>query len=257
MQGSLKDIMEEIVTTKALAESQPTSDNPSKRRVEKGNIEQAKEKLDDLYLSYRKAVLNDSVFMIVVGSTANKFAESASDKYNTYSYKGDTLFSELADEVPPVLYQNKECSRAVFDHVLNSFEKLALEWRVKSYKPVIFSQKYKKKIKEKEDLIKILKDAFHEHTGTEVVAYDAVHRTSGEAIKTGFDGKVIPIVIYTKDLKFAKQMAKDFQHVTHNIFLIKSGSFKKGESLQTDFSLAKITESGMEKILVNIKKQVI
>lgn len=268
MLEELTDIVKEIEVAKAVAESNPRKGineegkeveitNPSVIRQKEGNIRQAKEKLKDLYLKYRKSVMNSSIFIVAVGSTCDKFAEKSSELFGTYSHDAEALYQDLADKIPEKVYMNRIADRQLFDHIGARFEERAMQMDVKAYNAILFDDpKFKKQLKSKQDLVDLMKVAFNKHTGSEVVGLDAIEKTATKAVNENFEGAVVPILLYTKDLAFAQMLAKDLQRLSPNVLLVKSGSFPKGEKIETDLSLSKVTDKGVEEIMVEIKDKV-
>lgn len=250
---SLKEIMEDIHKNKAVAESELSTD-VNVRRMQQGKVNQAREKLKDLYMQYRKAVMTNSLFMVVVGSTANKFAKKAQEAFSTYSYSADELFESIADKIPEKLYKNQLASRQLFEHIMARFEERAMEIDIIGYTPILFKQEFKRTLKDKGELIALMREAFAKTVGNEVVGLDVIEKTAKIAVNEGFEGKVVPIVLHTDSVEFAKGLAKDLNRISPHVIIIKSG--KTSENILTDLTIKTVNKKNLKELFLSIKEQV-
>lgn len=251
---SLKEIMGDIQKNKAIA-STPLSNDVNVHRMQKGNISQAKEKLNELYMQYRKAVMTHSLFMVVVGSSAKKFAVESQKSFSTYSFDADDMYVSIANQIPEMLYKNKLASRALFDHIMARFEERARQIDIIGYTPILFKQEYKRTLKDKSELISLMREAFAKTVGNEVVGLDAIEKASTIAVNEGFEGKVVPIILHTNDLDFAKGLTKDLNRISPHVLIIKAG--KTSEDMTTDLTIKTINEKNLQELFLQIKEQVI
>jgi hypothetical protein len=253
MVESLKDIMEDIQKTKKIAELKPSTD-VNVRRMQTGNIMQAKEKLKDLYMQYRKSVLANAVFMVAVGSLSSKLAKKSKKDFGTYSFSAEEMISSIVDQIPKPLYENKLGSRALFDHVMARFEERAMQIDIIGYTPILFKQEYKKIIKDKKELIDMLKDAFAKTVGLEVIGLDAIEKTSSIAVEEKFEGKVVPILLNTEDEEYALKLIKDLSRLSPKVILIKAG--KTSSEYDTQFTIDTINDKNLKNLFLAIKENV-
>ena len=250
---SLKEIMEDIHKNKAIA-TEAASVDVNVRRMQQGSQAQAKEKLKDLYMQYRKAVMLNSLFMVVVGSNAKKFAEESKASFSTYSYDADELFLSIADQIPEQLYKGKLASRALFDHIMARFEERAMQIDIIGYTPILFKQEFKRTLKDKAELIAMMREAFAKTVGNEVVGLDVIEKTATVAVNEGFEGKVVPIVLHTDSVEFAKGLSKDLNRLSPHVIIIKAG--KTSENILTDLTIKAVNEKSLKELFLKIKEQV-
>lgn len=252
--NTLQKLMVEIQKYKNVVNTKPSEEaTASVRRMQEGNVRQAKEQLRDLYHRYRKSMRDNSLFMVVVGSTQDKFAEKARKDYGTYTFAADELLTILVDQIPTQLYTNQYMTRALLDFVNAKFEDRAMEIDIVSYNRIIMKNEYKKPIKDKQDLIKQLRPIFTKTIGGEVFGLDAIAKTAHIAVNEGFDGKVIPMLLKTEDVEFATQLAQDLKRISKNVKLIQSGNLK--EEFNTDLTIDKITDINMKELFLKIKEK--
>lgn len=255
--NQLQILMKDIKETKSMAERKPSEDT-RKRSFELGNIRQAKEKLNRLFMNYRKEILGNSVFLTVTGSQSEEFANIASEEFSCFSFDSEDLYRKLADAVPPQLYQNKEASRNILDHVSNAFEDRAMQIDIIGYNAIIFKKEFRKMLTGKEDLLQLVKKAVNSSVGAEVVGLDAVDKASLLAIDNEFSGKVVPIVLFTKDQELTKELSSALKRINKNVFLVTTGT--KIEKSLKDMSLSSIKsvdKESVEKTLTKLKQNVL
>lgn len=253
MQATLKEIQK----AKAVAEMDPGHDVQT-RRVKLGHIRQAKEKLETLYMEYRREIQNNSVFIVALGSSAKSFADKAKKDYQCFSYEADGLYKDLLSKVSPKVYLNQLGSRSFFEHLSAKFEERAMEIDIVGYPPLYFDAKYKKQINSKEEALDMTKRAINEKIGGEVAGLDAIEKAAIEAVNSEFEGQVIPIVLYTEDEKLAEEVLAGLPRINKNVFLVTAGK-DIAENLQNKSisSMVKVTKESVEKTLIKIKENVL
>lgn len=255
--SNLETVVKEIKKLKQVAEMNPGTD-VHKRRHNKGKISQAKEKLKEKFMEYRKSVRENAIFILAVGSDSQKFAEIAQNEYQCFAVNTEDFYTDILDKVPEKLYMNKTSSRNMFEHISARFEDRAHEMDVISYQPIVFEAKYKKVIKSKEEALRLVKRAINEKVGGEIAAIDAVEKVSREAVNRDYFGKVVPIVMYTEDEELAQSLMQDIPKVNRKVFVVSAG-----KKLQSDLqgkavsAISKVSKEKVEETLIDIKKKVL
>ena len=171
----------------------------------------------------------------------------------------DSFYEGLISEVHERLYTNATASPALFDILGSTFEQRALDIGIIGYPALIFESKYKKVLKNKEDLLALSKRAFNEKVGVEVLGLDAIEKISKIAVNhEDKERKVLkkfPIVMITKDESLVKDLAKGLKSVTNNVFIISAGTVKdKGVKDNSITKLKSTTKDAVEKSLVKINE---
>ena len=74
---NLKELGKELKKQQAIADTKLDTMEPNKRRMQLGNINQAKEKIQGLQLEYRKQIMQSAIFILVTGDQTKEFAKIA------------------------------------------------------------------------------------------------------------------------------------------------------------------------------------
>lgn len=257
--SQMQEIIKEIAKDKELVASEKALQevtNPHVRRTRMGHITKAKENLKELFLQYRQALQDSAVFILVTGPECEKFAErSSSEDFSCFAQDGDEFYKELTEGIPAVLYQGKQASRGLFDHFNSQFEARASHIGIVGFNAMLFESKYKKVMNNKADLVSTFKQAFNDKVGSEAVALDVVDKVANRAYDNNFDGKVAPIVVFSKDEDLIKDFSRNFKKVSNNVFIISTGKRINKELKQNSIcSLKEVDDDGIEKSLLKIKE---
>jgi hypothetical protein len=254
--SKLKDIIEKIVETQNLTNAKDCeSENPHLRRAVLGNKKRAKDDLINLFEEARNVVRENCTFILVTGSQDKKFADIASEEYSCFTQVGEEFYEKLMSDINPRIYSNQISGPALFDLVGAAFEDMALSMGINSYPPLLFEQQFKKVLKDKKDATEVVTRAFNKKVGAEVVGYYSINSATSKVIDTNFEGSVVPIVLYSKDIELIKEFASNFRKITKNVFVVSTGS-KIDEDIKTH-SIAyikSVTTEVVEKTLKTIRE---
>jgi len=255
--GSLEEILGKIKSNRAVVASEKTIhevENPHSLRMKRGFIKKAKEDLIQLYREYRTEIRGRAAFIVVTGDKSDKFAEKAESDFGCFSVNADDFYNDIAEQVPEQLWKGKSSSPSLFDFFLAKFEDRAHEIEIVNFPHLTFESKYKKMIKDQKDLVSLMKTAFNEKIGGEVVGYDAIDKATEKGIEKEYAGRTAAIVLYSKDEGLAKTLTTDLSRITSNVFLVVSGK-AEDESLEKKAigAFKSPTQSNIEKTLVSVK----
>jgi hypothetical protein len=230
--SKIKELVKLIETTKIVASSDP-GNNQANYRVKLGKINKAKRDLEALFLEYRKVIQQNSVFIILTGSRAqmNRFTDIATEKFDCLTSNADDFYTKIADEIDPKLYIDKESSPALFDVMSSIFEDFALDLDIIGYPQLIFEYKYKRLLTSKKDLIDLIKDAFNDKIGAELVGLFTIDSVSRIAVNQKFDKDVCPIVLESHDQKLALELFNKLKNLTPNVFMVATGTNRVDENI--------------------------
>lgn len=255
--NKMQETLQEIQKQKAIAQSDAGHDVRT-QRFKQGKIRQAKEKLDTLYMEYRRLVQSNAVFIVACGSEADSFAQTASEEYQCFAYEADSFYKSLLSQVPEKVYLNQMASRSFFEHLSAKFEDRAKEIDIIGFMPLVFEAKFKRKVTSVDDALDITMRAMNEKIGAEIVGLDAIEKAANKAVNDNFEGQVIPIVLYTKDATLAQEILTDLPRINKNVFLVSAGKNDKKNLQSTPINgMVEVTKEEVEKTLINIKQNVL
>jgi hypothetical protein len=193
----------------------------------RGRKNAAVERLKELKTEYSNSLLNGAVFILSVGSEAEAFNEVASTEGNCLSAKAEDIFEDLAGRVHPSLYSGKSTNSNLFDVVGRHLEDKAGELGMTEYPQLMFKDKYSRQIDTQADFAQLLKEAVTEQVGGEIVGITAVRGLTDAAIARNHTQSVTPILLTTKDQKFAVELIKDLERLTPRVYLVVAGEAPK------------------------------
>lgn len=219
-----------------------TNADPRTYTTKLGHVKRAKQNLEDLFREYRKEVSKRAVFIVTDGSKADSFTEIANAEYGCFSVDGDAVFEDIISRIDKRYYDNQVSSPALFDLLMSSFNQVCDDVGIIGYPAVLFESKYKRRLKSKEDLLALTKEAFNDKVGSELVGLYAVDRVSRKAVNDGYNGKTIPIIIHSKDKDLIKLLSTSLKTISPNVFEIDTSK--------------KQTQKTVEEKLLKIKEQI-
>jgi len=256
--NELESLVKSIEIKKTLATSE-VGNNPATYNVRLGKIKRAKIDLEELYLEYRKEVQRRALFIIVTGTQADKFADIAEEEFFCYQMNSNSFYEDIVADINPRLYTNTIATPSLFDMIGGIFEEKAMAIGVIGYPALLFELKYKKKLTNKEDLVSLLKTAFNDKVGAEMLGLDAIEKISNIAINQDDEEKKIlnkfPIVMVTKDETLVKDLAQGLKFTGQGVHIIGAGTVKdKDVSDNCTLKVKTINKTSVEKGLVKINE---
>lgn len=256
--SSLESLVKTIETKKELIAQEKDLVNiqyPDAVRQKRGHINRAKEDLKDLYRDYRVELQKRAAFIIAIGGQSKKFADLAEKEFGCFSLDAEILYKEIGEQIPTPVYMNKAASPSLFDHFGARFGDRALEIDIIGHRPLSFNSKYSKMLKSTEDMVKLMRTAFNETIGSEVVGLDAIDRVSIKAVNEGYASKTVPIVLYTKDEEFAADLATNLKKVSINTFIVSTGAKVSDKIKNASLATARtVSNKNLESVLVKVKE---
>jgi len=82
-----------------------------------------------------------------------------------------------------------------------------------------------------------------DYIGSDIVGHYSVHAVAQLAINEKFAGKVVPVVLYSDNAEFIKQLSESLKNITKNVFLVDNKE--------------DVSDKDVEAILKKIKKAVV
>jgi len=242
MSKSFDALLKEIEKNKEIASMSLDNPDPRTYTTKLGHVKRAKENLKELFLQYRKEVSNRAVFILTKGANSDSFVNIATgDDFGCFSVNAEALYEEIASKISSRYYEDQPSSPALFDLLMSSFNDICDEIGIIGYPAVLFDAKYKRRLKTKDDLVNLIKDAFNDKVGSDLVGLYAIDKVARKALEKGYDGKTIPIIITTKDKELVNDLDKTLKNLTKSVFKISTSKEQTQETVEE--SLLKIREN--------------
>jgi hypothetical protein len=216
--------------------------DPRTRNARLGIARRAQEDLLGLFNDYKNEVRKRIVFILPTGPSADKFTELSSKEFGCFAVDAEGVYKDSIKNINPVLFNNSPFNPALLDTAVNYFQDVAEEIGLISYPMVIYKNTYARTLKNQQELLDIVKEAFNADIGSEVVGYYAIHKATNLGLESEFAGKIMPVILTTSDLKLIASLEENLKTITNNIFVV--------DTKET------ITEKEIEKIFTNIKKTI-
>jgi hypothetical protein len=191
-----KEILDKIDKNRQIANSDNKEQlDPRTYTTKLGHIKRAKENLKQLYLDYRNEIQNSVIFILATGSKSDTFIDVATKEYGCYVSDASEIYNKIADNINKRYYDNQESSPALFDLMMSSFNDICDDLDIVSYPIVYFENKYRRRLKNREDLVNLIKESFNDKVGSELVGLYAINQVTENAINDKYSGKNIPIIL--------------------------------------------------------------
>lgn len=264
---SLVRILEQIESNRPNAEMSLEMVSPSTYNARVGIKRAAIENIARLNAEYQDALLGQTAFIIVTGSSKDSFTEIASgEKFGCFSVDPEGLFTEIASKIDQSLY-GRESARYLFSTASNLLEEKAMDLGIKSYNMLQFSDKYNSGIKTASDFVTLLRNAVVDQVGSEIIGLNAVRNIVSKAISSKHSASVTPVILNTSDEKFALELQNNLKihkskngegrGLTNKVFLVVAGKASKGFHNGKDGLMVKnVTEETVEEALALIRNKV-
>lgn len=220
---SLEKILTKIESVKALAMTDLNTVDPRALPYKKGKVDAAKRKLEDLYVDYKKEMMNRCIFILVTGKDSGEFVKIANEEAGCFETHGKQFFKEVADQIDPQLYLKKNSNSSLFDVVNNIMEDKMKALDIISYPRIMFSAKYSKTLQSQQDLIDLLQRAIADSIGNEVVGMDALERIAKVAVNEGYKKALVPVIIHSKDENFIMELSKSLRNINPKVVRVAAG----------------------------------
>jgi predicted DsbA family dithiol-disulfide isomerase len=253
---NLETLVKEIEKNKKYANEVIEGGNPATLNTRLGRKKAAKSRLEELYTEYRLSVKDHLVFIVPVGKDAEEITKLA-EEGGTSIANADSFYEDLANRIPPILYNGKQTQASLIDVFSRHLEDKAMEIGVRSYPMVIYNRKYARKVQGKEDLVSLIKKIINEDVGSEMVAAQILDEVAKSAMKDSFSKGKLPVVVSVKDQSIVEHIVNGLKTISPNVFMVGSG--KTGRGKKSDggvIGLKSIDAKGLEEAFAKIKKQV-
>ena len=256
---SLSKIIEEINVVKLLAEE--VLDESKFRetlRARRGIKNQSIDRLAHLKRQYQKELLDSAIFIVVTGDKKDSFVSVATEKFKCFSANPNELYEDLANSIPEALYKGKESLTGIFDILGRYLEDKATDLNLAEYNQLIFKSKYQMALKDKADLVSLIRTAINEQIGSEIVGIQAIASLTNTAIDKGHGLKVIPVVLPVEDELLALSLESSLKRLrTRGVHLVTAGKSAKAlKAVSGSINVKDPTDENVELALTNISNSV-
>jgi len=251
---SLQKTLEQIKVYKPLAEEDISQGPRETYQGREGRKRNAVNQLKELKEAYITELRASAIFILVAGSARDQFAETAKTEFKCFTADPEGFYKDLADRLPPTLYNQNTPPSNLFDIMGRHLEDKATEMQILGYPQLIMKAKYFRAVKNKEDFVQLIKEAINEQVGSEIAGIHVVRALADEAIKADHGSRLTPIVLTTDDENFALDLKSTLGRIGSKAFLVAAGKGAKTiRSTEGAFTVKEVTNESVENILKNIR----
>lgn len=254
---SLQKTLEQIKVFKPLAEediSQGPRETYSSREGRKRN---ATSKLKELREDYAIKLRQSAIFVLVAGSAKDEFVELAKNEFKCFTADPESLYKDLADRLPPALYDQKTPPANLFDIMGRHLEDEIIEMNIDGNLQLVFHSKYQRACSGKEDFKNLIKEAINDQGGLVIAGEHIIRSLVDEAIATGHGQRFTPIILATNDEKLALDLRGTLGRIGSGAYLVAAGKGAKTiRSTEGAFTVKEVNNQTVETTLTNIRKLV-
>lgn len=251
---NLKNLIEEIVRKKAIAESNVDFEPVTTYKSRLGSKHKAAEELEHLVIEYRNSVIKHSLFILSVGDCSKEFLSTSEADFGCICFSAEKLFNDIADMVSPQNYMNQKTSGFLTSQVQDCLQELSHEAGVVSLPSIRYDTKYDTTILSKEDFVGFVKKLVVENIGAELLLIMAVSDAAKIAINEQRLSSVLPIVLDVEDQDLLEELRKESKRITDKVFVVGSG--KTPKNTDCGIKIKKVSKEEVEKALVTIKEKI-
>jgi hypothetical protein len=226
----IKEIIEQIRDQQALTKKEII---PDKRTLstQLGNIKRAEETLNHLFIDLRDAVKQNIVLILVGGKHSKDFAEIAAENFACITFKAEGVFEEIAGYVDDN-FLGKPASPTIFDIAMGAMSDMSHDIGILGYNYVQFKSEDAGQLKTREDLVNLIANAFNREIGAELVALKAIHDTAVKIMESDFEGKRVPVIMYSENKKLLNKIGEDSKRVINKVFAVSASKKSTKESVE-------------------------
>ena len=249
---SLESVVEEIKKNYKYANEKVEGGNPSTLVGRKARQKGAKERLKQLYTQYKGQLKTRSLFVVTSGDKAEDFANLAKETADFLVAYTDSFYQDLTDRIDSKLYKNPITSSYIIDVMARHFEDIAHSLDIASYPQIVNNQKFNTLIKNKEDVLKLVKKVMNDVVGPEVAALYAFEKLAKDAFDTQFSDKIFPVMVVAGS-DTAALIAAGFKTLNPRVFTVAAGD--NGLTSAT-LKVGEVDDKTVVSTLTKIKKEI-
>jgi hypothetical protein len=156
------------------------------------------------------------------------------------------------------VYRNRAAGPIIYDVMNTNMDLLAGKIGLASVPYMHFTSKANYILKEREDLVKMAKEAvFAIEDGAILPTFYTTDKISAQSIQAGYVGSNIPIIMHTSDSDTAARVFEASRNIANNVFLVVVGKTENKEIIKlANFKIKTATTESVEKTLAAIAGQI-
>lgn len=249
----LKKIVETIVETKRLAETEVPFEPVQTYQGRLANKKRAMYELDSLMVDYRNAVMKHSLLMLATGEEKQEFVKIADEEFECVCFPAETLFTTIASKIDSQNYIGKKTNSFLLDMIEAELKEIAWKAGIQSMPELKCENKHDMTFNTREEFEKYIKTVILEYIGSEILVIIAISEAAEIAINQQRLSSILPIVMFSDDLKLLESVKENGKLFTENIFTISCGKVKKG--VNCGIKLKEVTKEEVQNALIEIKSK--
>jgi len=173
------------------------------------------------------------VFILTKGAQSESFIDVATgEDFGCFEVEADILYNQILLKVDKRYYDNQTSSPALFDILMSSFNDVCDDIGIVGYPAVLFDKKYSRRLKTKDDLLQLTKEAFNDKVGSDLVGLYAIDKVARKAVNEGYEGTTIPIIIHSKDSKLIDELEVSLKNINQKVFKISTTKKQTAEDVE-------------------------
>lgn len=183
---------------------------PSSRNIMLGKARSAKESIKALNKEYEENALMGSILFLTNGANSKEFINISINDFGCFGVNVDDMYEKLVSNVHTSFYMDKPVTSALISIIVDNFSTLGDSLGITSFPMPLYQQKYARRLKDKEDLLELVKQIVNDDIGIEANIMFATNNVIQQAIEEGFVGKTLPMVVYSNDELLNRRIADVF-----------------------------------------------
>jgi hypothetical protein len=252
---SLQESLQEIKNLKKQATVNVDMTSPT-AAMQVANKRQAKVRLEEMFLKTQKQMIENSVFMVVSGDKAEKFAEVSATEFDTYNFSPSDFYNSLANEIPETNYLMRALNPSTVDILSALLETNAMQIGVLNYNRLIWKNSMAGNvIKNKADLVQNIERLITDHVGLGFVGVFILNQATSKVIADDFSGTSVPILIVEPDVSKAQKMVSGLNSLTNRVAWIDTSEVPQNEAIASRGESKKAVKEALTQVKQTVKKE--
>ncbi len=247
----MESLIEEIKRQRKFAADDLSDATPKTINSRRGRKQNASLRLQDLFFEYRNQTRSKVFIIAVVGDNLDEFEKISSSMAGLQALESDALYTQLVSKMDDKLLSRGENNSYVIEVASRYLEDAAQELGIKSYKQIIFNQKYEGKTSSKEQALVLVKKIVNEQVGEEISSLFIVDHAVRLAFEHDLEAKVHPILVKVRDEKNLQSLMSGLKILGNKSIVVSAGQ----SSVEAEIKIEDVSEKSVLETLKKIKKK--
>jgi len=247
-------LIEKIKQLKIVANTQPDHEPQSTYTARYGLYSKAKTDLEEVYMQFRKSIINNAFFVIAQGQDHKQFAEIAEKDFGCFTLDVTDFLKLITDPVDKSNYIGRQFNQQAADCVNNELDILARNIGILGLVSLTDHPSLAGAIQNQEDFMEKTAKAIHLDIGSELIGMYAVDMVAQKAINHDKASAVYPIVINMEKALFANNLVEHLPNLGLPTFVVTANSDDENLNSKAAAKLEKTDEASIKKAFAVIKK---